>query len=520
VRVTRSARRGLAAASATAAFAVALAVAHTPQAALAQTACEALVQHALPNARVLTATAVGAGQFESPGGRAGDVPFTALPAFCRVEASLHPTSDSDIRVELWLPASGWNRGFLGVGNRGWGGSISYGLLAEGLAAGYASVSTDTGHRGGGAEFALGHSERVVDAGWRAVHEMTVRAKQLTTTFYGSAPRRSIWNGCSLGGRQGLMEAQRFPEDYDAVIAGDPASNLTDLYASRLAWWQASRGDGEPVSAQTFRIVHDAVLAQCDAADGVRDGVVENPAACRVDPGTLACPASGGGAACLSPGQVKAVESLWSPVRLPNGGRVLSQGFAPGSELGWAAVAGAQPENNAVGLFRFVVTGDAAWDPRAFDLAKDVSRAAGAAGVLDAVDPDLRPFFARGGKLLLYHGWSDPQTPPGNTIAYRRRVLETSGGDAADNLRLFMVPGMGHCEGGPGTDRFDEVVTMARWLDSGVAPPSIEAAHATSGRIDRTRPLCAFGTVARWDGRGDPDAGSSFTCAAAPQQVRP
>jgi feruloyl esterase len=189
-------------------------------------------------------------------------------------------------------------------------------------------------------------------------------------------------------------------------------------------------------------------------------------------------------------------------------------------LGWAAVAGAQPEYNAVGLFRFVVAGDAAWDPRAFDLAKDVSRAAGATGVLDAVDPDLRPFFARGGRLLLYHGWADPQTPPGNTIAYRQRVLETSGADATDNLRLFMVPGMGHCEGGPGTDRFDEVDTMARWLDSGVAPSSIEAAHATAGTIDRTRPLCAFGTVARWDGRGDPDASSSFSCVAAPQGVRP
>lgn len=248
--------------------------------------------------------------------------------------------------------------------------------------------------------------------------MTVHAKRLTSTFYGSAPRRSIWNGCSLGGRQGLMEAQRFPDDYDAVIAGDPASNLTDLYASRLAWWQASRGSGDPVSAETFRIVHDAVLAQCDAADGLRDGVVENPLACRMDPGALACPASGGSAACLSPAQVKAVQSLWSPVRFPKGGRVLSEGFAPGSELGWGAVASVQPENNAVGLFRFVVTGDAAWDPRTFDLAADAGRA------------------------------------------------------AADNLRLFMVPGMGHCEGGPGTDNFDKLGTMARWLDSGVAPPQV------------------------------------------------
>lgn len=501
------------------AVALAVAASQVPQRVLAQTVCDALVQQALPGARVTAATLVAAGKFEPPRGvRAGDVPWAALPAFCRVEASLHPTPASDVGVELWLPASGWNGSFLGVGNRGWGGSISYGLLAEGLAAGYATASTDTGHRGGGAEFAHGHPERVVDAGWRAVHEMTVQGKAVTRTFYGSSPRRSIWNGCSLGGRQGLMEAQRFPEDYDAIIAGDPASNLTDLYASRLAWWQATRTE-PPVSAETWRIVHDAVLNACDASDGVKDGVVGNPEACRADPAALAC-SGGSGGACLQPAQVAAVRALTSPVPASKGGRVLSAGFAPGSELGWNAVAGAQPENNSVGLFRFIVTGEPAWDPRTFDLARDVPRAKAAADVIDAVDPDLRPFFARGGKLLLYHGWADPQTPPGNTIAYQRRVTEKTGSRAASQgMRLFMLPGVGHCEGGPGADRFDKVGAAARWLESGVAPSSIEASHVTDGVVDRTRPLCTHGSVARWDGRGDQAVASSYRCEAVPQRQR-
>jgi feruloyl esterase len=465
---------------------------------------------------------IAAGGFAPPAGTRVDAAaaslYRSLPAFCRVTAVITPVPGSTIGAEVWLPAQRWNGNLQAVGNRGWGGAISYAALAAAVADGYVSASTDTGHRGGGAAFALEGHERVVDAGDRAVHETTLIAKRLIAEVYGRPAARAYWNGCSLGGRQGLAEVQRHPADYDGVVVGDPASNLVDLYAARVMQARTVHRSAESMlPPPLFAALHRATLDACDATDGVRDGVIEDPRQCRPDPDRLRCGApSADAAACLSGEQVETVRRLYQPVLHPSSRRVLSQGLMPGSEAGWQAVAGAQPENNALGLFRYLVTGDPEWDWRAPDLATLIDRAtATLSPILDAVDPDLRSFAQRGGRLLIYHGWSDPQTPPGNTIDYYQRVQEKLGSAAADTVQLFMVPGMGHCEGGAGTDTFDQVAALDRWVTTGQPPARIEASRVVDGVVVKRRPLCRFGTVAAWDGRGDPSQTTSFSCATLP-----
>jgi feruloyl esterase len=496
----------------------------------AQTGCDALVSFAPPLSVVTAARAVDAGSFAPAGGRGGAAPapaFASLPAFCRVQASLTPSADSDIRVELWLPLAGWNGRFQGVGNRGWGGAISYPALAQALAAGYAAASTDTGHSGGGARFGLGHPEKIADAGSRAVHEMTAWAKAVVAKYYGRAPAFSYWNGCSLGGRQGFAEAQRFPNDYNGIVAGDPANDVTHLYAARIAWAQAvHKTPASVIPPAKFPLIHRAALAACDASDGVTDGVIGDPTACRFDPAVLECrgEASGVGrgvaseedsADCLTPAQVETARALYRPVVHPRTGVVLSEGLLPGSELGWGAVAGPQPESNAVDLFKYLVHQDPDWDWRTFDLAADVDRADGAVGnIINSTDANIEAFLHRGGKLLVYHGWADPQTSPLNSVDYVHRVTSRVGAArASSSVQLFMVPGMGHCEGGDGTDVFDKVPPLAQWVEHGTVPRRIVAAHETGGRVDRRRPLCPIGQVARWSGAGSSDDDAAFACVA-------
>lgn len=483
--------------------------------------CEALSRMTRPHTGVRLAVVVAAGAFTPEAAGRGDALTAAAlhraPAFCRVVVTLTPVAGSAIGAEVWLPLAGWNGKLQSVGNRGWGGAISHPALATALAAGYAAASTDTGHRGGGAAFALGGREPMVDAGYRAVHETTLLAKEVVHRYYGEDARRSYWNGCSLGGRQGLAEAQRYPSDYDGIVVGDPANNLIDLYAARLIQARvAHRTPSSGVGPRLLTALHDAVLEACDRLDRVGDGVIENPLQCHVDPARLECGRPGVDAgACLQPEQVETVRRLYAPVTHPVTGGTLSDGLQPGSELGWSAVAGAEPETNALGLFRFVVLSDPSWDWRDREFPAHVDRARAAwSGLLDAVSPALAPFTGRGGKLLMYHGWSDPQTPPGNTIAYYQRVRDTLGASADASVRLFMVPGMGHCEGGAGTDTFDRVAALDEWVSAGVAPEMMPATRRVGGVVTKSRPLCAWGSVASWDGRGHTDRAESFTCRPA------
>lgn len=477
-------------------------------------ACRALVASHLASGSITSATLVGPGGFTPPNANAAAAPrFAALPAFCRVQLRLTPTTDSDIAAEVWLPAAGWNGRFEGVGGRALGGIIVYPAMADALAAGYATASTDTGHAGGGGAFANGHPEKVVDHGHRAVHEMTVAGRQLVSAFYTRPAHHAYFNGCSLGGRQGLAEAQRYPSDYDGVVAGDIAHNIRDLYASRLAQHQfAHRGVNSALDAAALSTLNAAAVRSCDAFDGLADGVIDRPQQCTFDPGTLTCGTAAAGTGCLTPQQVETARFIYRPVTRASGALV-SNGLMPGSEAGWGAILGNEPERNSVEVYRYMVFKDPEWDWHRFNLDAALTAAPQSQmSEIDAVNPDLSRFFGHGGKLLLTHGWADPQTPPLNGIDYYTRTRDAVGASVADaSLRLFMVPGMGHCEGGVGTDVFDAVEPLVAWVERGTAPQRVDAQRREAGRVVRTRPLCPYPTVAKWNGTGDSNAAANFSC---------
>jgi feruloyl esterase len=496
---------------------VAAAVLHT-QAAHAAT-CESIASLALPNTHITSSTLVPAGTFRPPvdTGRAPARSYATLPPFCRVTAMLTPSRDSNIKIEVWLPeASTWNGRFQAVGNGGWAGAIVYNALANALAGGYATANTDTGHVGNTAAFAIGHPEKVIDLAYRAVHAMTVEAKAVVNAYYGRAPTLSLWNGCSFGGRQGITEALRYPSDFDAVIAGAPAVNWMNLHVGRTAL--NVRANQEPdavIPPAKYPLIHDAALAACDGLDGVRDGVIGDPTSCHFDPSVLECRAGQDPASCLTAPQVASAKSLYAPVRDPVTGGELIPGLEPGSELSFGTLGGVTPVSTALDGERYIIHRDRNWDFHAFTLAGDLeaARRVDPDDALASASTNLKPFFARGGKLLIYHGFQDPQIPPENTIAYYDKVVSGSGkGLEGTQIALYMVPGMNHCAGGPGTDVFDKVAAMESWLSTRKAPASIAAAHYdTNGYLVRTRPLCRYPNVALWNGIGSTDEAANFSC---------
>ena len=287
------------------------------------------------NAKVTAATAIVAGHFTPPpagGSTAAPAALMDLPAFCRVQLTLTPSPDSDIRSEIWLPMKGWNGKFQQVGNGGWGGSIQYAALATALRRGYAAASTDTGHVGDTARFALGHPEKLIDFGYRAVHETAVQSKAAITAAYGVGPRFSYFNGCSGGGRQGFMEAQRYPDDFDAIIAGAPGYNRTDQSFQLVLASQAThRDEASFIPASKLPALHKAALNACDARDGAADGLISDPMTCRVDPNVLACK-DADGAACLTPAQIEAAKRIYAPVIDPRTGREVFPVSKPAASL--------------------------------------------------------------------------------------------------------------------------------------------------------------------------------------------
>jgi tannase/feruloyl esterase len=477
--------------------------------------CERLSALAIPNATITLARAIDAGPFTPPDGDAGSRTARALPAFCRVTATLRPTPDSDIKIEVWLPASGWNGKYQGVGNGAFSGAIAYPALMTALARGYATSSTDTGHSGNTAGFAVGHPEKAVDFGWRAVHEMAVVSRQIVAAYYSAAPKWSYWNGCSAGGRQALKEAQRFPADFDGIIAGSPGLDWTGRASQAVRIAQAlEQADARLTPAQA-QLVHRAALDACDAADGVKDGVIDDPTHCRFDPGVLECRGTDRDASCLTPPQVATVRLIYSPMTNPKTGRAIA-GLLPGSELGWTD-RGWSASARATGLdqFRFLVYKDPAWQLAMFAGDQDAARAESIDdGTINALDPNIKPFLDRGGKLIQYHGWSDPQISPGASTQYYTRVAETLGGarNVERGYRLFMAPGMAHCGGGEGPNTFDMLAALEQWVERGQAPDRILASHATDGRVDRTRPLCPYPQVAKYSGQGSTDVAESFACS--------
>lgn len=477
--------------------------------------CESLAALSLSNGAVTASSRTAAGAFVPPASLAAPASsaFAALPEFCRVAATLRPSADSDIKIEVWMPASNWNGKFQAVGNGGWAGTISYRELAAAVARGYAASSTDTGHSTEGGAFVIGHPEKFVDYAYRSEHEMTVKAKAIINAFYGRDPRFSYWNGCSTGGRQGLIEAQRYPDDYDGIIAGAAANPRTRLSAWHLTQVHATLKDGASfIPRSKYPFIHQAVVNACDALDGVKDGLISDPTKCRFDPKTLAC---GEGADCLTAPQAEAVRRLMTPLEHPHTGAELFPGWEPGSELGWGAiVAGPEPTSLTLDHYRYIVFADPKWDWRSFDLEKDLARAEAVDnGVIDAVNSNLTSFAKRRGKLIMYHGWSDPLVPPRASVNYYSSVVKTMGGAAktADLVRLFMVPGMGHCGGGEGPNTFDMVTALENWVEQGRAPEQVVASAMKEGRVERTRPLCPYPRVATYTGRGSSDEAANFAC---------
>jgi feruloyl esterase len=467
--------------------------------------CADLGQLLLPPVTITAAETREAGDLEQNFG-----PPLSLPAHCRIAATLAPSNDSEIRMELWLPAD-WNGKFLALGNGGWAGSISFGAMAGGLRSGYAVASNDTGHAGGSASFAVGHPEKVVDFAYRAMHEMVVQSKTLIEHYYESPPQLSYYDGCSTGGRQGMMSAQRYPEDFDAIIAGAPVYNQLALNATQFHNMKMLiENRSMALAPEKVQMLNDAVLDACEVNDGVYDGFLNNPLACDFDPASLQCDNTDTGA-CLTADEVTAVNNVYRGV-YSTSGEQLYPGHAKGFELGWRVPAeGSEPTALQVDATRYLVYEDADWDWREFDLERDLALAREKAGFIEALDADLSEFKARGGKILFYHGWNDPGPSPINTIAYYDSVLATVAGDNEDWIRLFMMPGMGHCRGGAGPDQADFLGALESWREDGVAPDRITASRVREGRVDMTRPLCPYPAVATWNGEGNPNEATSYRC---------
>ncbi|HEX3660466.1 MAG TPA: tannase/feruloyl esterase family alpha/beta hydrolase [Acidobacteriaceae bacterium] len=514
--------------------------------------CHNLTGLSLPNARVVLAQTVAAGTFRLPTSTEREVregiPFRRLPAFCRVVLSLTPAQDSDIAIELWLPIHQWNGRLMGVGNGGFAGEIDYRGLATAVGLGYATAATNTGHQGSftDAEWALGHPEKVIDFGYRAIHLMTTDSKTILKDFYAAAARYSYFESCSTGGRQALMEAQRFPADYNGILAGAPANNWTMLMTNAVVASQAlSQTPASYISPAKLPAIHSAVLAACDAQDGVRDGILNDPRRCHFDPSVLLCRGHDNDQ-CLTQPQVTALRTIDSGLR-DRDGHPIYPGYEPGGELGsddgWAAwLLGPAPGNSLISrfgtrYFRDMVYSNPQWSPEPFNVTQALQDAEKKTGeILNATNPDLRQFADRGGKLILYHGWSDAAIPPVSTINYYNDVRRKMGSGRTDKfVRLYMAPGMQHCELGPGPNSFgqngpssasgaenarhDIRLALQAWVEDAVAPSSIIAAKyagdAAGGKIVMTRPLCAYPLAARYNGTGDPDQASSFVCAPEP-----
>jgi feruloyl esterase len=504
--------------------------------------CESLAGLALPDTVITSAAVVPAGTFDPPGA----TPPIEVTA-CRVTGSIRPTADSDIRFEVWMPVADWNGKFLSAGEGGFAGTINYGGIRGALLRGYAGGSTDTGHVGGNADFAPGHPEKVTDFGWRGKHLQAARSKDLIRAFYGESAKHSYFSSCSNGGRQALMEIQRFPEDYDGLIVGAPANNWTHHFAgfvwNEQALWNTP---GAWISPSKAQAIQAATLAQCDALDGVKDGVVEDPRRCNFNPASIACPAGTDGPSCLTPAQVEAARKIMQGPRNPRTGRQIYPGYftsAAGEAAAWPAwITGpAVPGGSIQGFFgnaffgRVVneIAAPGVWDFSSFNFDSDVAAAdAKAARNFNATEADLSAFRRENprGRIIMWHGWEDPAISGLDAVDYYGQVVRANE-EAQDFFRLFMVPGMLHCSGGPGPNAFgqnlaqtpplsnspehDVLSALERWVEEGVAPERIVAVKYVNNNpasgIERTRPLCAYPKVAAYKGNGNTNEAASFAC---------
>jgi feruloyl esterase len=498
--------------------------------------CESLTALNLPNTVIKSAVTVPAGPFSSVPGTGTLTPtcssnITApfLPAFCRVTAATQESSAPEpITFEVWLPLQNWNGKFEAVGNHGFAGEFEYSDMGPELVKGYAVASTDTGHAGSSATAWMQNAQQVINYGYLGVHDMTVNSKSVIRAFYGSQPHYSYFNGCSTGGKEGLMEAQRYPADYDGINIGGSA-NFAQIHNRIEYVWNGQKtfgNAGTPLNAATLAIVNAAAVAACDANDGVIDGVIGDPLTCNFDPGTLVCQQGQDPSTCLTAAQVAAVEAVYQGPRNPKTGKEIYPGLEVGTERGWGSGTTGPGVSTADTFFKYMVYNNPSWDFRTFNFGKDTKSTDDRfSNLIDAIDPDLTAFKNRGGKILQSHLWSSVVHPATRSIEYYEQVvMEMSGGkpglsnadfdEPQDFYRLFMAPG-GSGSKGPGT--FDSMPYLEKWVEQGIAPKTITASHFTSGVVDRTRPLCPYPSFAVYQGTGSTDDAANFKCKK-PQHV--
>ncbi len=484
------------------------------QAAETPTPCERLTALRIPDVRIVKTTEVRpdpvwmAPLAQPPAGYSAPV----RKAFCRVEGTI----EDEIGFELWLPvAAEWNGRLLGNGNGGFAGFIRYEGLARGINRGFASASTDTGHKIAEINWPIGHPRRLENYGHRAQHLLAVNAKAIIAAHYGRAPDRNYFMGCSGGGMQGMNEVQKYPADYDGIIAGAHGRSIVGISARWLnSALIAQNTPAAHVTSAQWRGIAAAAILACDAKDGVSDGIINQPMQCKFDVGS---------APGLTLAQQRTARTLYGPV-LGRGGAVLYPGFTPGVSYAPITEPGRPGEVFAQWLY-----GDPAWNPSLFDAGRDVPLTEAAVPGAAPSNPNLEPFFARGGKLISFHGWTDEIVPVQATIDYWDSVGRYMGAGQRDKFyKLFLATGMDHCRGGTGPDNFgfigpelpepptpqnDLLMAIVDWVEHGREPASLTASKVTDGKTTMTRPVCAWPQVVHYKGQGDTSDAANFTCAA-------
>jgi hypothetical protein len=514
-----------------------------PLSAQAKPVCEKLKDLQLTDTAIISADSVAAGPFALPPG--SPAPSIDVTAFCRVKGQIKPTSDSNITLEVWLPASGWNGKFEQLGNGGLAGSINLFLVAAEMKKGFATAATDDGHQGipVDASWATGHPEKVKDFGYRAVHETSLKAKQIIAAFYQKSPSYSYFNGCSEGGREAMMEAQRYPEDFNGILAGAAALEWTKLMFA-FAWnAQALNNPVSFIPDTKRKAVREAALAACGTQDGVRDDFIKDPLRCHFDPSALACKGADSDS-CLTAEQITALKKIYAGPS-DSTGQQISPGYEPGAEdtagipgISFASyVFGASPGASLDAIFSSAffggfVFGKPGWKFSDLNFDKDIATTEDKVGsVLNANNSDLTAFRARGGKLLQYHGWNDGSPSPLHSVNYYENVMGKMGGfgKTKDFYRLFMAPGVMHCGSGPGPNLFGNMLdfgaandpernvftALEKWTEEGVAPDKVIATKYQDDNpakgVEMTRPLCPYPQQAKWSGKGATSNAQNWSC---------
>ncbi|MGE3179238.1 MAG: tannase/feruloyl esterase family alpha/beta hydrolase [Vicinamibacterales bacterium] len=522
-------------------------------AAFAQPSCDALATLTIGTATITSSKLVPEGPYVPPARPGAPAAPTAapqpiLPAHCDVRGTIRPTSDSEIKFAMWMPVANWNGKYRQEGNGGWAGVIPFQAMVDPLRRGYVTAGTDDGHEGGGADWAVGHPEKLIDFGHRAVHEVNVHARLIIDRLYGRQPSRSYFMGCSDGGREGLMEAQRYPADFDGMVLGAPANRWSHLFTT-FVWNELAQLETPEsrIPAEKLPLLQGAAIAACDKKDGVDDGLIEDPRVCRFDPAALLCKGADS-PQCLLPAQVEALQKIYGGPRNPRTGEQIYPGFPPGTEAAnwpnWiSAKDPTQTIQSVLGnpYYGQAVLENPKWDVRTMDFDKDFALGEMKAGpILNSSSPDLRSFRARNGKIIQYHGWGDSAIPAYASTEYYEAVRtfmstypdarRQGTGRIEDFYRLFLVPGMAHCSGGIGPHAFgtrgavsdatmndpsrDIFAALERWVEQGTAPEQF-IGSGVDGRTPPkpiTRPICLYPNVAKYKGSGDPNDAGSFTCA--------